>query len=88
MVELVFELEVDAGFVDRWVSEDGLVNIAVCGEDVVASMLGEEHFDGKWLVDVCGFECDVGERCVTGPVLVEAFERGDDESGGFVLNGD
>ena len=40
------------------------------------------------VVDACGFEGDVGEGCVPGPVLVEAFERGDDESRGLVLDGD
>jgi len=82
VVELVFELEVDAGFVDCRVSEDRLVNIAVCGENVVAPMLGEEYFDGERLVDACSFERDVGERRVPDPVLIEPFKRGDDEPRG------
>lgn len=78
----------DPRFVDCRVSKHRLVNSTIRGENVVASILGEEHFDGEWLVDVCGFECDVGECCVPRPVLMKAFECGDDESSRLVLDGD
>ena len=59
MVELVLELEVDAGLVHSRVREHGLVNITVSGENAVPTILGEEPLDGQRLVDTCGFERDI-----------------------------
>ena len=88
MVELVSELEVNTGFVDRRFSKHGLVNTTASGEGIVPSILGKEYLDSERLVDACGLERDVGERRVTGPVLMETFKRGNDEPSRLVLDGD
>jgi len=86
VVELVFVLEVDPGFVHGRVVQRGLVDVAVGGEYVVASITGEEDFDGEWLVDTCGFDYDVCERRLTDSFSVKSFKCGDDELRRFVLD--